>query len=220
MARLPLLRPALGATLTLVLLPAAASAHTRYASPTATATSGDCPAAMPCKIGYAVNGATPGDEAVVTPGSYATPAQDTLVVESGLAEDLEVRRRRGQGADRRHHHGAARQRHTDVGGDLLAGSRSPVVRLGEVIARTHHEHWDGSGYPAGLAGDEIPLAGRITAICDVFDALVTARPYKPAWAVEDALDEIRALSGKQFDPGLVELFFGLVANQSAPEMVQ
>ena len=92
------------------------------------------------------------------------------------------------------------QRHTDVGGDLLAGSRSPVVRLGEVIARTHHEHWDGSGYPAGLVGDEIPLAGRITAICDVFDALVTARPYKPAWAVEDALDEIRALSGTQFDP--------------------
>ncbi len=112
------------------------------------------------------------------------------------------------------------QRHTDVGGDLLAGSRSPVVRLGEVIARTHHEHWDGSGYPAGLVGDEIPLAGRITAICDVFDALVTARPYKPAWAVEDALDEIRALSGSQFDPGLVELFLGLVASESAPEMVQ
>jgi HD-GYP domain-containing protein (c-di-GMP phosphodiesterase class II) len=112
------------------------------------------------------------------------------------------------------------QRHTDVGGDLLAGSRSPVVRLGEVIARTHHEHWDGSGYPAGLAGDEIPLAGRITAICDVFDALVTARPYKPAWAVEDALDEIRALSGSQFDPGLVELFLGLVASESALEMVQ
>jgi HD-GYP domain-containing protein (c-di-GMP phosphodiesterase class II) len=112
------------------------------------------------------------------------------------------------------------QRHTDVGGDLLAGSRSPVVRLGEVIARTHHEHWDGSGYPAGLVGDEIPLAGRITAICDVFDALVTARPYKPAWAVEDALDEIRALSGSQFDPGLVELFLGLVANKSAREMVQ
>ena len=112
------------------------------------------------------------------------------------------------------------QRHTDVGGDLLAGSRSPVVRLGEVIARTHHEHWDGSGYPAGLVGDEIPLAGRITAICDVFDALVTARPYKPAWAVEDALDEIRALSGSQFDPGLVELFLGLVAGESAPEMVQ
>src|SRR4029079_17437059 len=61
---------------------------------------------------------------------------------------------------------AVMQRHTDVGGDLLAGSRSPVVQLGEVIARTHHEHWDGTGYPLGLAGEEIPLAGRITAICD------------------------------------------------------
>jgi cyclic di-GMP phosphodiesterase len=80
------------------------------------------------------------------------------------------------------------------------------VQLGEVIARTHHEHWDGTGYRLGLAGEEIPLAGRITAICDVFDALVSARPYKTAWAVEDALDEIRALSGSQFDPRLVELF--------------
>jgi HD-GYP domain-containing protein (c-di-GMP phosphodiesterase class II) len=112
------------------------------------------------------------------------------------------------------------QRHTDVGGDLLAGSRSPVVRLGEVIARTHHEHWDGSGYPAGLAGEAIPLAGRITAICDVYDALVTERPYKAAWAVEDALDEIRALSGRQFDPRLVELFLELVAAESPPELVQ
>ena len=114
---------------------------------------------------------------------------------------------------------AVMQRHTDVGGDLLAGSRSPVVQLGEVIARTHHEHWDGSGYPAGLAGDAIPLAGRITAICDVFDALVSERPYKAAWAVEDALDEIRALSGRQFDPGLVELFLALAREQLPVEMV-
>ena len=113
------------------------------------------------------------------------------------------------------------QRHTEVGGDLLAGSRSPVVQLGEVIARTHHERWDGSGYPAGLAGEAIPLAGRICAICDVFDALVSARPYKTAWAVEDALDEIRALSGSHFDPRLVELFLGLVdARPRAPEMVR
>ena len=71
-----------------------------------------------------------------------------------------------------------------------------------MIAGTHHEHWDGSGYPAGLAGEDIPLAGRICAVCDVYDALVSARPYKAAWAVEDALDEIRALSGSQFDPRL------------------
>ena len=113
------------------------------------------------------------------------------------------------------------QRHTEVGGDLLAGSRSPVVQLGEVIARTHHERWDGSGYPAGLAGEAIPLAGRICAICDVFDALVSARPYKTAWAVEDALDEIRALGGSHFDPRLVELFLGLVdARPRTPEMVR
>ena len=113
------------------------------------------------------------------------------------------------------------QRHTEVGGDLLAGSRSPVVQLGEVIARTHHERWDGSGYPAGLAGEAIPLAGRICAICDVFDALVSARPYKTAWAVEDALDEIRALSGSHFDPRLVELFLGLVDTRPrVPEMVR
>jgi len=113
------------------------------------------------------------------------------------------------------------QRHTEVGGDLLAGSRSPVVQLGEVIARTHHERWDGSGYPAGLAGEAIPLAGRICAICDVFDALVSSRPYKTAWAVEDALDEIRALSGSHFDPRLVELFLGLVDTRPrVPEMVR
>ena len=103
------------------------------------------------------------------------------------------------------------QRHAEVGGDLLANSRSPVVRLGEVIARTHHERWDGAGYPAGLAGEDIPLPGRICAVCDVFDALVSARPYKDAWALEEALDEIRAQSGRHFDPRLVELFVQMVA---------
>jgi response regulator RpfG family c-di-GMP phosphodiesterase len=112
------------------------------------------------------------------------------------------------------------QRHTGVGGDLLAGSRSPVVQLGEVIARTHHEHWDGSGYPAGLMGEQIPLAGRICAICDVYDALVSARPYKAAWAVEDALDEIRALSGRQFDPRLVELFLAMTGDELPAAMVE
>jgi HD-GYP domain-containing protein (c-di-GMP phosphodiesterase class II) len=101
------------------------------------------------------------------------------------------------------------QRHTDVGGDLLAGSRSPVVRLGEVIARTHHEHWDGTGYPAGLAGEEIPLAGRICSICDVYDALVSPRPYKNAWSPAEALAEIAAQRGRQFDPDLVDAFLEL-----------
>jgi CHASE2 domain-containing sensor protein len=107
------------------------------------------------------------------------------------------------------------QRHAEVGGDLLANSRSPVVQLGEVIARTHHERWDGSGYPAGLAGEAIPLPGRITAVCDVFDALVSPRPYKEGWSLEAALEEIRAQSGHHFDPRLAELFIGLVVAQPA-----
>jgi HD-GYP domain-containing protein (c-di-GMP phosphodiesterase class II) len=101
------------------------------------------------------------------------------------------------------------QSHTTVGGDLLAGSRSPLVQLGEVIARTHHERWDGTGYPAGLAGESIPLAGRICAICDVFDALISDRPYKVAWSVDAALEEIRRERGGHFDPQLVDRFLGL-----------
>jgi len=100
--------------------------------------------------------------------------------------------------------------HTDAGAELLAGSRSPLLQLGEVIARTHHERWDGSGYPAGLAGEEIPLSGRICAICDTYDALVSKRPYKEAVSQQDALAEIRRCSGTQFDPRLVEVFVGLV----------
>ena len=106
---------------------------------------------------------------------------------------------------------AAMQRHTEVGGDILAGSASPLVQLGEVIARTHHERWDGTGYPAGLTGEEIPLPGRICAVCDVFDALVSTRPYKEAWPVEAALEELRAQRGRHFDPRLVDLFVALAS---------
>jgi response regulator RpfG family c-di-GMP phosphodiesterase len=101
------------------------------------------------------------------------------------------------------------ERHTLAGAELLAGSRSPLVQLAEVIARTHHERWDGRGYPAKLRGDAIPLAGRICSICDVFDALVSGRPYKTAWTVAAALEEIRAQRGRQFDPELVDRFLAL-----------
>ena len=101
------------------------------------------------------------------------------------------------------------QRHTTVGAEMLAGSRSPLVQLGEVIARTHHERWDGTGYPAGLAGEAIPLPGRITAVCDVFDALVSARPYKEPWPLAAALAEIRGERGRHFDPRLVDLFLAI-----------
>jgi len=96
--------------------------------------------------------------------------------------------------------------HTTVGARLLAGSRSPVVRMAEVIARTHHEKWDGTGYPEGLAGEAIPLVARLCAVCDVFDALISERPYKGAWPVEDALAEIARLAGSHLDPHLARLF--------------
>jgi CHASE2 domain-containing sensor protein len=96
--------------------------------------------------------------------------------------------------------------HTTIGGSILSGSASELVQLSETIALTHHEHWDGGGYPNGLSGEKIPMAGRICAICDVFDALLSPRPYKEAWPIERALDEIERLSGTQFDPGLVSAF--------------
>jgi response regulator RpfG family c-di-GMP phosphodiesterase len=92
---------------------------------------------------------------------------------------------------------------------MLAGSQYVVLRLGEEIAGTHHERWDGGGYPHRLSREEIPLSGRIVALADVFDALTHARSYKPAWPVEDALDEIVALRERQFDPDVVDAFMGL-----------
>ncbi|GIU95531.1 MAG: hypothetical protein KatS3mg012_1988 [Gaiellaceae bacterium] len=96
--------------------------------------------------------------------------------------------------------------HTVLGARLLSGSSSRVLQLAEEIARGHHEWWDGSGYPHGLRGEEIPLCARIVAVADVFDALTHARPYKPAWSVEEAVAEIRRLSGRQFDPRVVDAF--------------
>lgn len=102
------------------------------------------------------------------------------------------------------------KRHTWIGAELLAGSSSPIVRLGEVIALTHHERWDGSGYPRGLSGGETALVGRICAIADVFDALLSERPYKRAWDLEEATAEIASQAGHQFDPELVDLFLALL----------
>jgi putative two-component system response regulator len=96
--------------------------------------------------------------------------------------------------------------HTDIGRRMLEGSESPVLRLGALIAFTHHECWDGSGYPMGAAGLEIPVAGRVTAIADAFDSMTHDRPYKDAWSVEEALGELELMSGEQFDPILVEAF--------------
>ncbi|MFN3752076.1 MAG: HD-GYP domain-containing protein [Thiobacillus sp.] len=96
--------------------------------------------------------------------------------------------------------------HAAIGGRLLEGDDSDLLRMAGEIALTHHEKWDGSGYPRGLAGDAIPMAGRIAALADVFDALTSARPYKKAWPVEDAVAYVRDNRGKHFDPALVDVF--------------
>ena len=100
-------------------------------------------------------------------------------------------------------------RHVEIGGRILGHARSPVLRIAAEIARTHHERWDGNGYLAGLAEEEIPLAGRITAVADVFDALIHARPYKEAWDIDRALAEITRQAGLQFDPRVVDAFLGI-----------
>ena len=111
---------------------------------------------------------------------------------------------------------AIMQSHTVKGGDILAGSTSPLIQMAEMIARTHHERWDGTGYPHGLAGEEIPLEGRICAICDVYDALGSSRPYKDAWATERVLSEIAIGSGSHFDPALVRAFLEIAPQLHQP----
>jgi putative two-component system response regulator len=100
--------------------------------------------------------------------------------------------------------------HTTVGAELLSKSNIPHMQMAEEIARHHHEWWDGTGYPGNLSGSAIPLASRITALADVFDALTHKRPYKIAWPAEAALDEIAQLKGSQFDPQLTDHFIVLV----------
>jgi GAF domain-containing protein len=96
--------------------------------------------------------------------------------------------------------------HTRTGAAMLAGSRSAVLRLASEIACTHHEWWNGRGYPAGLEGEAIPLSGRIVAVADVFDALTHRRPYKRAWTIEDSVAEIHRSAGTQFDPRVIDAF--------------
>jgi len=96
--------------------------------------------------------------------------------------------------------------HAQTGYEMLAGSGSEVVRLGAVIAQTHHERWDGRGYPHGLAGEDIPREGRIAAVADVFDALTTDRVYRPAFPIRSALDTMQAERASHFDPDLLDAF--------------
>lgn len=101
------------------------------------------------------------------------------------------------------------KRHTLIGADLLSGNDSEILRTAREIALTHHEKWDGTGYPHGLAGEDIPLNGRIVAIADVFDALTSVRPYKKAWSLDDAFALISENAGTQFDPALAALFLNI-----------
>lgn len=98
------------------------------------------------------------------------------------------------------------KQHATFGGHILHGSSSDLIETGEIIALSHHEKWDGSGYPNGLAGEKIPLFGRICAVADVFDALTSKRPYKEAFSIEKSLNIMKEGKGKHFEPKLIDLF--------------
>ena len=98
------------------------------------------------------------------------------------------------------------KRHTTIGAEILNNSNSALLQAGETIALNHHERWDGSGYPNGISGEQIPLSARLCAIADVFDALTTPRPYKKEISVDDALRLVTGASGTLFDPQIVEVF--------------
>ncbi|PUA28728.1 MAG: two-component system response regulator [Cellvibrio sp. 79] len=102
--------------------------------------------------------------------------------------------------------------HTEIGATIIGDDNSNLLKIARVIALNHHEKWDGSGYPHGLAREAIPVEARIVAIADVFDALTSIRPYKAAWTIEEATDYIDKESGKHFDPALVAAFLAALPN--------
>ena len=106
------------------------------------------------------------------------------------------------------------QEHTRIGHSILSNSQSRYIQTGSIIALNHHERFDGSGYPNGIAGKDIPLVARIVAVADVYDALVSPRPYKQAWSVGDAQDYLHRHAGSQFDPICIEAFFERLDNIS------
>ncbi len=105
--------------------------------------------------------------------------------------------------------------HTTVGAAVFAGSRSTLIQLAAEVALSHHERWDGSGYPSGASGTDIPLSGRIVAVADVYDALVTVHRYKHAWSSHEAVGHIVAGSGTQFEPRIVDALVAVVARHEA-----
>ena len=107
------------------------------------------------------------------------------------------------------------QAHAQIGADILSGDDSDLMSMAHDIAISHHEKWNGEGYPNRLKGEEIPLVGRVTALADVFDALTSVRPYKKAWSVESAVDLIKEERGQHFDPRLVDLFL-----ENLPDIIE
>ncbi len=130
---------------------------------------------------------------------YASPMHD--VGKIGIADAILLKPGRLTPEERE-----AMQHHTTIGARILAGSESPVLQMSELVAYSHHEKWDGTGYPRGLAGKAIPQAGRIVAVADVFDALISKRVYKGALGVEETLEILRKDAGTHFDPEAVEAF--------------
>ena len=112
---------------------------------------------------------------------------------------------------------AVMRTHALIGARILSGGSSRLVRLAEEMALSHHERWDGGGYPSGLAGEAIPLGGRLVAVADVFDALISPRPYKDAWPVERAVATMRSERGRHFDPQLLDLFLAELHHHSPGE---
>jgi HD-GYP domain-containing protein (c-di-GMP phosphodiesterase class II) len=133
---------------------------------------------------------------------YASPMHD--VGKIGIPDAILLKPGRLDDEERR-----AMQDHTTIGGRILSGSDSELLKLSEVVAMTHHEKWDGSGYPRGLKGAEIPKAGRIVAVADVFDALSSRRVYKGAMGLEESLEIIHKDAGTHFDPECVSAFSGI-----------
>lgn len=133
----------------------------------------------------------------------ASPMHD--IGKIGIPDEVLTHRGRFSCAERE-----VMNRHTTIGWEILRGSESPLLETAAVIARSHHEWWDGTGYPLGLAGEAIPIEGRIVAIADVFDALSSARRYKPAFAIDRALEHMAAERGTHFDPDLLDLFMAEV----------